>query len=55
MDISYKGIWGYALASLANTKEVLYVVNRRATYRATRMRLSGIEPWTTWTRADGSA
>jgi hypothetical protein len=30
MDISYKGIWGYAplLITLANTREVLYVVNR---------------------------
>lgn len=30
MDLSYKGIWGYAplLITLANTKEVLYLVNR---------------------------
>ena len=30
MDMSYKGIWGYAplIISLANTQEVLYLVNR---------------------------
>jgi len=30
MALSYKGIWGYApsIITLANTREVLYLVNR---------------------------
>jgi hypothetical protein len=37
MDISYKGIWGYAplLITLANTREVLYLVNRPGNAPAT--------------------
>jgi hypothetical protein len=43
MDISYKGIWGYAplILSPANTDEVLYIVNRPGS----RPSSDGAAPW----------
>ena len=39
MVLSYKGIWGYAplIITLANTSEVLYLVNGTAMRSATRL------------------
>ena len=50
MDMSFKGIWGYAplIVSLANTREVLYLVNRPGNAPATWARPPGSTRPSTW-------